>query len=343
MAEQNPGGAGAVSSPSSIPKFWPFSAKVAVLLAPLLLVILLTAWGLSRNPLHFGAAPAGWVLLGIVVFSLIPILLLIVEGVVSSGGTIEIGAVKIAMTAAATSQTSVVVPRNAAQQPGVPLVDSGSAQILDALEKSKTSDVVVIDLEDGHAWWETRLLILTSGAVRLGRPAVIVFTAILEEKAGRFVGWGLPRQLRDTLLKSYPAYAQAFEAAMGLATAARLDMTADPGTGVKSVPVTIPPAKQFIVHPQPDSLNPFLEEQLLADALGPLETPPKEISANHLLDNFKSVLHTSSIDGTERDDDWFRSALRNDDEYLAITNSGQYVGLMTRWALYNALLLSLTG
>ncbi len=243
-------------------KFWPFSPQIAVLLTPLLLIVLFIAWGVSRNPLHFGGAPAGWVLLGIVLLSLIPILLVVLEGVASSGGTIEVGAVKIAMTAAATSQRLVVVPRNAGQS-GVPLSDSGSAQILDALENSRASDVVVVDLEDGHAWWETRLLILSAGAVRLGRPRAIVFTAIREGEPGRFVGWALPAQLRDTLIRAHPDYAKAFDAAMGLAAAARLDMADDSGTGQKSVTVTIPPGKNYIIHPQPDALNPFLEEQLL--------------------------------------------------------------------------------
>ena len=75
-------------------------------------------------------------MLGIVLLSLIPMLLVVLEGIASSGGTVEVGAVKIAMTAAAKSQRLVVVPRNAGQ-PGMPLADSGSTQILDALKNSK--------------------------------------------------------------------------------------------------------------------------------------------------------------------------------------------------------------
>ena len=85
-------------------------------------------------------------------------------------------------------------------------------------------------------WWETRLLILSAGAVRIGRPRVIVFTAIREGKAGRFAGWALPVQLRDMLITECPIYSKAFETAMGLSVAAHLDMAVDPSTGTKIVP-----------------------------------------------------------------------------------------------------------
>ena len=59
--------------------------------------------------------------------------------------------------------------------PGQPVTDSDTQQILDTLKQATASNVVVVDLEGGKAWWETRLLVLLAGAVRLGKPDKIVF------------------------------------------------------------------------------------------------------------------------------------------------------------------------
>jgi hypothetical protein len=198
-------------------RFWPYTAKVAIVLTPILLILLLAAWGMGRERLHFDEAPAGWVLLGVALLSMIPVLFVVLEGLAVSGGSIEVGTVKVAVTSTATavSVAAHTVPSNATQQRGVPLQDSGSSQILDALKGSSAANVVIVDLEDGHAWWETRLLILCAGATRLGRPRVIVFTALQEGQWGRFAGWGRPRDLRDRLLDADQGYRRALEEATG--------------------------------------------------------------------------------------------------------------------------------
>jgi hypothetical protein len=251
--------------------------------------------------------------------------------------------VKVALTAAASAERTVIVPSNVTQTPGVPIGDSGSSQIINALERARTSDVVVVDLEDGHAWWETRLLILCSGAVRLGRPRVVVFTGQLSDQSGRFVGWAQPVEIRDTLLRTDNSYALAYERAMGLASAIHLGVAAHQPNEPAPVPVAVPPSKQWMVRAAGDRLNPHLEEQLLADALGPLElNGVREIGVGRVKDLFGPILRTSSVDGTQPGSDWLRSALRHDDLYLAITESGRYVAMMTRAAILNATLLELT-
>lgn len=61
------------------PAFWPFGARAAVLLAPLLLVVLVVVWAAARTVLGLASVPAGWVLLGIVGLSLLPVLLLVLR------------------------------------------------------------------------------------------------------------------------------------------------------------------------------------------------------------------------------------------------------------------------
>ncbi len=44
--------------------------------------------------------------------------------------------------------------------PGGAVADSETNEILDALRQAAATEVVVVDLKGGHAWWETRLLVL---------------------------------------------------------------------------------------------------------------------------------------------------------------------------------------
>jgi hypothetical protein len=319
-------------------RFWPFGTRAAVILAPVMLILLLVVWGISRDPLHFDEAHAGWVLLGIVLLSVLPLMLVVLEGMALSGGSIEVGKVKLALTAAATAQSLVVATRNVA--PGVNISDTGSAQIIDGLRRARSARIVVANLEDGHAWWESRLLILCAGAARVGRPLVIVFTAMRSGRPNQFVGWGHPTELLDRLLDVNPDYARKFEHAMGLASAARQEHSV-PRAGARAR--VVPQAKSFIVYPpNTEGLNPFLEEQLLADALGSIESPPREIGLGRLNDLFDPVLHTGRVDRTDLEAEWFKKALRSDEEYVAVTDSGTYVALMTRDEVISEVLLALT-
>lgn len=99
-------------------RFWPFRPPLTMFLAILVLVLLLTAWGFLRELLHFDNVEAGWVLLGIVCLSILPIVLLMLEGIGATGGTIEVGqVVKVALTAAAGAQVLVLAPPECHAQP----------------------------------------------------------------------------------------------------------------------------------------------------------------------------------------------------------------------------------
>jgi hypothetical protein len=291
--------------------------------------------------LHFDTVSAGWVLLGIVVISGIPLILLLLEGTAAGGGSVEVGVVKIALTAGANQQRPVVVPANVAP-PGTPISDSGSSSILKTLRDARMSGLVVVDLEQGSAWWETRLLLVCAGAARLGRPQVIVFVAYLAGRPKQFVGWAKASELLEVLL-SDKRYRLCFQRAEALAAAARLTVASPP-----PVTVTLPSNREWMVY-EPDAadptaakvLQPFLNEQLLANELAALENTPLEIDASRARDRFGTVLHRGSVDQTDRDVDWFRKALLDEDDYLSITDRGTYVGLMPRKAIVSAVLLQL--
>lgn len=107
------------------------------ILVPLLLAIGLGAWALFREALGAEDAPAEWILLAIVILSLLPLALLLLDGLASSGGTVEVGQVKIALTAAAAARVLTVAPRNVAAGPNIG--DSGSEQIIAGLERARSA------------------------------------------------------------------------------------------------------------------------------------------------------------------------------------------------------------
>lgn len=319
-------------------RFWPYEPAPTMVIAVLVLVILLAAWGLLREPLHLDRVDGGWVLFGIVSLAVLPIVLLVLEGIGAAGGSVEIGqVVKVALSAAAGAQTLVLAPPNVTPSPVIG--DSGSQQIIEGLRRARQSKIVVVSLEDGHAWWESRLLILCVGAVRLGQPQVIVFTATRQGKPDQFVGWARAQDVRDRLLDANRDFVIAHDTAMGFAAGAR-QMHA---LGAGSPPYPQLGNKHYIIYPSgPDHLNPFLEEQLLADALAPIENVAhRELGLKRLEELLYPVLCTTHVDRTDPEAEWFRKALRSNEEYLAVTDSGTYVGLMTHAKVVSEVLLAL--
>jgi hypothetical protein len=321
-------------------RYWPFAPWKAVVLTPLILLVLLIVWGVGQAQLpvlRLQEVPAGWVLLGIGILSILPVVLLTLDGFATSGGTIEVATVKIELASAATAQPGLIVPRNVTEQPGVPIADSDSHQILEVLKRSSGADVVVVDLEDGHAWWETRLLILCVGAARLGRPRIVVFTATQQGRTGMFVGWARPSDLRDQLLKEDPRYRQQVDAADGAARACRLSRAPDNPAAVNTA---LLPLGFGSTGNAP--LPSHLEEQILAAALGRhVEAGgTRDIGSCRLRD--LDVLRTSSLDRTASETNWFRAALQLDDDHVAVTDHGRYVAMQPRAEVVNAVLLALT-
>ena len=151
-------------------RFWPFGAVAAIVSALIILVFLSTAViGAEHWTSWPGHSLESWVMLGVGVIALVPVVLLILDGMARSGGTLEVRGIKVAFAAIVHEQPNVVVPRNMGVPPGLPINDSGGRQVLEALRSFSRHDVVVVDLEDGLAWWETRLAVVCAGAARLGR------------------------------------------------------------------------------------------------------------------------------------------------------------------------------
>jgi hypothetical protein len=308
-----------------------------------LLIVTAVTYGVAGWPDHDAAK---FVLLGILLFSLLPVILGLVDLLVERGAVLEFHGAKVDFSQVRASEpTSFTVPVNIGV-PGRAVADSGTNAILDALRQAAATEVVVIDLEDGHAWWETRLLVLVAGAVRLGQPAVIVFVGTDAGNAGKFQGWAPPRALLPALLKSDARYAKGYYAAQAAAQQWALVGPAD--TGVPPVQTWMQGlAQQFpgMAYDNTTGLpNEFAAEQYLAHELGAkveATTPQHGISIVRLQALFKPVLVVDTIDESAASEDQLRALFSTSHSYVAVTQRGRYQQLIARAALTNAVFESL--
>ena len=125
---------------------------------------------------------------------------------------------------------------------GQPVTDSSTMQILDTLRQATSCDVVIIDLEDGQAWWETRLLVLLAGAARLNKPDKVVFVGKDANTDRRFQGWSHAGDLLPRILTAHPQYERSLQAAWAAAGQWNLVEPLDsPTPSAPVVPVPAPP------------------------------------------------------------------------------------------------------
>jgi hypothetical protein len=325
-------------------RLWPFDIRVAVLWAPILFIILVVGLALLRQLVQW-PPPAldQWVLLAILLVSLLPVLLAVLDLVAERGGAVSFRGVTLDFSAARAAP-SYAVPHNIGL-PGTPVSDSGTENIVEALRGAATSEVIVVDLEDGDAWWETRLLVLIAGAARLGSPDAVVFVAADGGVRGRFQGWAAPSALLPPLLRADRRYRETYHRAK--AWAGRWDLaepavTPQPAAG-RARPPEPPPPKlpAAITAPHPriaveDGLpSAFAFERLLQSELGmhveePEKQKPRTIGIFRLEELFRPVLRTSFVD-----EDWLaeqkvEAILATEEPFIAVTQAGRYLRLIPR-------------
>jgi hypothetical protein len=317
-------------------RIWPFGVIPALTVAGVVLVVLLVTVVVLGVAVHWPDQRwQGWLMLGVVLLALTPLLLLILDRVANTGGSVEFRGIKIAF-AAGTVESTLTMPRNMGIPAGLPIADSGGFQLETAMRDAVGNDVLVVDLEEGSAWWETRLLTLCAGAHRRGQVRAVVFVATDRTVARTFQGWASPGRLARALLDASPDMRHAADSAA--VTARRWHLayppnrpeTANPNAGVNPLPDPRPIAQPYPFN-GPDR-NAFADEQFLLAELAPLEQPPRPLTLVRLMELFGPILHAATVD-EDSDDAWLRTALSLDDDYLAVTRGQVYVGMLSRSAV----------
>ncbi|MCQ4211719.1 hypothetical protein [Streptomyces longispororuber] len=317
-------------------RFWPAGPGWALLTSAILLVSLVTGFFLLR-------AFADWpgkdlepaVLIAILVISSLPVLLMLLEAVAARGGSLggfgfslNFGAVA---AAAAEQAPTRDVPRNMGASEGLDILDSGGPQVLDAIDAFTGNDVAVIDLQDGTAWWETRLAVICAGAKRLGSPRAIAFVATDASRPRVYQGWAEPALMLEALASSDGPLRQALDRAR--VTMARWNLVHAPTSPAEQLDTAaglLPPHQQLAFTG--GSRRADAPEQILLHEMRELEKGfgPRKISIVRLHDLFRAFLHKEALDESLPEEQWLRNVFCTEAEYIAVTRCGRYTGLVSR-------------
>lgn len=287
------------------------------------------------------------ILIGIFIFSLMPFIFYIVDIAIKRGGKFEIGNFKLDFSKVEESKLSkFVVPANIGTR-GQAIDETSMITILNTLEQATTNSIAIVDLEDGQAWWETRLLVLLSGAKRLGYPNKIVFVATVSGKEQYFIGWAYPNSLIKSILDDNIKYKQSYLTAKSISLQWNL---IEPIPGIQ-FPQPFPwmQGKAFnksnlIFDGNTGLPNDLYEEQLLQNELGnEIEKPEggKPITYGRLIDLFNSFLNENFIDQNDPPEQQIKKLINDDLPYIALTQDGKYLSLVSRFNLYNEILKQL--
>jgi hypothetical protein len=325
-------------------RFWPFKPQVSSVAAISALVIVLAILSIFPGTVAWAEKESRTTILVLVLLlSSLPILLALVDVVVERGAKIRYAGVEIELSKVPQfgGGSAFTVPVNIGLR--AQSVTESATEIIDTLEKSTSCDVVIVDLESGQAWWETRLLVLLAGAVRLKKPDKLVFVGRDSGTDRSFQGWSHPYELLPHLLEAHPQYSLSYYKA--LAAARQWELVGPMGAGkVPAQPAWVQtglatnPSMAF--NPTDGLPNEFLAEQLLQSDLGTeveATGQPNSMSLVRLEQLFRPVLHKENIDQAWSSERQMNAFFDGKEEYIAITNNSQYTTLVARLAVLNTM------
>jgi hypothetical protein len=295
-------------------RLWPYPEWAAFLISGLLLA------GLLFLHMHFKwptPEEQGWILFAIVILGLLPVILLTVTFLASSGATLKGGGLELSF-AHAVSQAASTVPTTKLSENLEPPETTGQlSNVGSALRKSHDSDVTIVDLRAGQTWWESRLIILIAGAARRGHPAVIAFIGDRYGTSGSFLGWAEPDRLLQAQLDADPELKSFWRKAS--AKANQWDCGEPINNSIVRVQykrLALPAIKDH--KPDPDfAFELFLQKELEGQPVN----RKTFVSSHRLLALYGTCLVTDSLDDTANDRQWARALTQRSHRYFALTSS----------------------
>ncbi|MBK9014721.1 MAG: hypothetical protein IPM82_11935 [Saprospiraceae bacterium] len=188
-----------------------------------------------------------------------------------------------------------------------------------------------------------------AGAVRLGKPAKIVFVGKKGNNDGHFLGWGHPVELLPYLLEVDPQYALSYYTA--LSADRQWQLVEPPPTKVQPPiqiwmkPDGLAPKHPWMAFDNVSGLpNPFLAEQLLAADIGEKvenklypKPNPTWISPVRVVELFRPRLYTKTIDENWSEELQLNALFEPDADYVALTQNGKYKAIVSRLSLLGEL------
>jgi hypothetical protein len=330
-------------------RLWP------LLLTPIIWVLLIIVMLLSHNYLKWPDASSTKIaVLIVVLLGLIPLILVVLDFAASRRAVLDVKGIKIDFSQGEWGSSTFGLPDNIGVI-GTPVPDSSPMQITSALEEATRSEVALLDLKEGDAWWVTRLLALSAGAVRAGTPRALVFVGTKENIGGAFLGWAEPAPVLRALLKDKPNYETTYHHAASIAKQIvafdgnnllpyyyypeRTTQSAgDEGDPAQSVANSIQDVRKNIsLHQdvQRYAGNQYVElgeaafEQIVMDQLAlKYERPPDRLTIGRLQQLLEHCLYRDFIDLGDPGDKQVLALLEAKGSFIALVRRGRYEGLL---------------
>jgi hypothetical protein len=325
-------------------RLWPFGALAAVLAVPLILLALGLLSLAARTYLGWSVDTSDRiVLLVFVILSAIPLGLVLLDFMALKGAVVGNDWIKIDF-----SKTVVETGSARREASGLPdnilssaesISDSGGMKLVEQIRRASSTEIICIDLKDGNAWWETRLLVLCAGGVGAGSSLrAVVFTGKRNNKEQQFLGWATPSQLLVALQDANPDY----HARVTKATKISRQLSLFGGSADSSLPA--PPSLHAGVAAYQWAYNEneavMLAKILLKELQSPhivpgkpqaatnLEVPPPRLTVGRLRELFESILHTDTVDRSKSNEEQLSQFLGSTAPYIAIMREGAYEGML---------------
>jgi hypothetical protein len=322
---------------------WPYKLNFTFL-------VVLLIWIMCGLILALTYSYLGWpdrsalptVLIVVLILGLLPLMLRLLDYLSIRRASVDAKLFKIDFSNAAVSQTSietvsVQLPANIGI-PGTALMESG-VQIIDVLDDAPRNEVVVVDLEDGNAWWVTRFLALCGGAVRAGSPRAIVIVGTTHNMSGIFLGWIRPADALKAILNSKSEYRDRHLRAKRISQ--QLLLFGD--DHIKPACVSLQPeVDKYKLHPGLMERGDAAFEQILMDQLRaavsantsvpPLEIPPDRLTVSRSYELFRHTLYCDHIDLNQPDEEQINMFLTTEAPYIALVRDKKYVSMLERTA-----------
>ncbi|MGF6227967.1 hypothetical protein QFZ27_001922 [Inquilinus ginsengisoli] len=300
-------GAVKASMANSGKALWSYSTPAALGAAVAGFIVgLLVLFGVRRASGWPSEAAIDWVVLILLIISFAPVGLRLLDFLAERRAVLgskwfNLDLSRMDLTRAAAAGTEVL-PANLGIT-GPVVSDTAPMDIMEALRTASRQPFVVVDIRDGDAWWVTRLIALSAGAVRRLAPEAIVFMGRRENRPDQFLGWATPAVVLEAILQDRDEYRARYEKAVALAR----HLVFFRGTEL------LPPGA--ILHPDvlryTDPPHNYKElgdaalEQIVMDQLarhggpgGPLEAQPDRLTLARLNTLFAAVLVTESVNIT---------------------------------------------